>query len=208
MANAEIEPKDAPKDDTTEDDDEDIDLDLEDDDEDDDDGEKDKGKKDDEPKKETLEQRKARLQRQLARVDKKLGVDKGEKTEARSKKGSDDLDYGQKAFLVASGIKGKEETGLVRQVMAATGKSLEDVLESKYFQAELKEIREAKQSKEAVPSGSKRSGATGKDSVDYWIAKGEMPPAELGPELRRKYVNAKMKGQSSGSPFTSVPVVR
>lgn len=114
---------------------------------------------------------------------------------------SGELDYGQKAFLAANGVKGSDEMKLVQEIMRNTGKrDLESVLESKYFKSELEEMRALRSTAEANPSGSKRSGQSSADSVDYWIAKGELPPAS-NPELRRQYVNAKIKKSKGGSPF-------
>lgn len=112
---------------------------------------------------------------------------------------SNDLDYGQKAFLVANGVKESDEMKLVKGVMQDTGKSLEDVLSSKYFQAELKEMRDLKASSNAIPNG-KRSGTASQDSVDYWIAKGELPPAS-DRELRQKVVNARIKKNDNKGVF-------
>jgi len=150
---------------------------------------------------ETLEAKQARLQRQLDRVNKKLGKDKEEEKSDKS----DELGYGEKAFLVASGIKGTEEMDLVKQIAKETGKSLESVIESKYFQAELKEMRELKTSKDAQLKTNRRGNDSSKDTVDYWLAKGELPPSDQR-ELRQKVVNARMKNEGSGSPFTKNPI--
>jgi hypothetical protein len=120
---------------------------------------------------------------------------------------SDNLDYGQKAFLIANGVKEADEIGLVKDIMANTGKSLDDVMASKYFQAELKELRDAKVVAEAVPSGSKRTGQSSKSTVEYWIAKGELPPVAER-ELRQQVVNARIKTEKGGSIFTENPVVQ
>lgn len=120
-----------------------------------------------------------------------------------------DFDYGQKAFLVSNGIKGKDEMALAKEVMEETGKTdLEDLVESKYFKARLKEFREDAAAKDAVPDSSRRSSAGSRDSVEYWIAKGELPPnTPENRELRTKVVNAKMKAANNGSKFSSTPVV-
>lgn len=151
---------------------------------------------------ETPEAKRARLTRQLEQLDKKYPVAKDEK---KSSKKSDDLDYGQKAYLVANGIKG-DEMNVVKEFMANTGKSLDDALDNKYLQAELKEFREAKATAAAVPGNTKRSGQSGASTVEYWIAKGELPPAS-DRELRQKVVNARIKSESNTSMFTSNPVV-
>ncbi len=116
------------------------------------------------------------------------------------------FDYAEKAYLKSSGIDATE-FDLVKEVMEATGKDIDGVLGSKYFQADLKERREAKASDGATPSGSKRAGNSTRDSVDYWIAKGELPPLDQ-PDLRRKVVNAKIKAAKDSSHFTKTPVVR
>lgn len=120
----------------------------------------------------------------------------------QDKKQSSEFDYGQKAFLKASAINASEYD-FVLEVMNATGKSLDDVLESKYFQAELKEKREAEASENAVPSGTKRTSNTQKDTVDYWIAKDALPEDF---ELRKKVVNEKIRRAKSENDFTKTPV--
>jgi hypothetical protein len=130
---------------------------------------------------------------------------KAKKAEA-PKKENKDLDYGQKAFLVASGIKGSEEIELVKQYLAS-GKELDEIIENKHFQNDLKDLRDDKAIKAAIPSNTKRSGTSTRDSVDYWLAKGELPPPDQV-ELRRQVVNAKIKSQSTGNPFSQNSVVR
>ena len=137
----------------------------------------------------------------------KLEKDKQAKPEAKEpekieKKG---FDFAEKAFLKSSGIQSNEYE-FVEEVMKSTGKSLDDVLESKYFQAELKEQREESESKKAIPPTSKRSGGSAVDSVEYWIAKGELPPKEQT-QLRRDVVNAKIKRANQASKFSDNSIV-
>ena len=160
--------------------------------------------------KETPQERVARLRGQLQRAEKDAGIVPEEKPEKKTskKEKSDELDYGQKAFLVAKGIEDAEEIALVKQVMADTGKSLEDVLGSKYFQAELKEKRDQRAVEKALPNKGNRTGASAANTVEYWIAKGGLP--ENTPEntqLRRDIVNARAKKEKTGDMFTSNPVV-
>lgn len=112
---------------------------------------------------------------------------------------SGEFDYSQKAFLKASGISG-DEMKLARDFMLNTGKSLDEVVENKYFMAELNETRELKKTQDATPMGSKRTGASSMDSVDYWLAKDEMPPAG-NVALQREWVNAKMKKEQTKGKF-------
>jgi hypothetical protein len=114
------------------------------------------------------------------------------------------FDYAEKAYLLANGLK-SDEFAVIEEAMKSTGKSIDDVLGSKWFQNDLKERREVAASKAALPDGSGRSGQTTRDTVDYWLAKGELPPADQV-ELRRKVVNAKIKAAQK-SHFTDHPVV-
>jgi hypothetical protein len=117
---------------------------------------------------------------------------------------SDELDYGQLAFYNSKSDSIKIETdaeiAFLKKTIEETRKPQSSILNSKWFQSELKEMRELKQTADAVPSSSKRANQSSKDSVDYWVAKGELPPADQQ-ELRRKVVNAKMKKDENKGMF-------
>ena len=123
----------------------------------------------------------------------------------KEKEEKDGFDYAEKAYLRSSGIHA-DEYDLVMEVMRSTGKSLDEVLEAKYFQAELKERREAKETKNAIPAGSKRAAPAARDSVEYWIAKGELPPRDQV-ELRRKVLKARESAEQRKSQFSDNPIV-
>lgn len=170
-------------------------------------GKKPKGKYADE----SPEDRSARLRRMSDQHDKKHKLGKYKEAAPEGKpadtsKKTGELDYGQKAYLVSMGYKTSAEQKVAQDMMANTGKTLDEVLESKFFQGEIKDLREAAEGKAAIPEGTKRSGQASIDSVDYWIAKGELPPLDQ-PELRQKVVNARMQTESGGSNFTKNPVV-
>jgi len=118
------------------------------------------------------------------------------KTEPKAKK-SDDFDYGQKAFLIANGIKGEKEINLVKEAMGESGKTLEQVLESKYFKTELDNLREINRSEQAVPQG-RRTSNNSADNVEYWMSK---PMSEVPKEMRAKVVNAKLAKENGGGVF-------
>jgi hypothetical protein len=116
-----------------------------------------------------------------------------------------EFDLAEKAFLTANGIK-REEFGLVIDEMKSSGKSIEEILDSKYFQEKRSELA----SKEALPRSDKRtSPGSVKDQVDYWIQKGEFPPnTQENKELRRKIVHALAeRDKDHGSKFTNNPIV-
>lgn len=125
------------------------------------------------------------------------------KVEPASKK--EGLDYAEKAYLKSSGIN-QDEFNLVLEASQNTGKSIDDVLGSKWFQALLGEHRESKAVANAIPEGSGRSSSSARDSVEYWVAKGELPPpSEV--DLRRKVVNAKLKKEKDRNKFADIPVI-
>ncbi len=109
-------------------------------------------------------------------------------------------DLGEKAFLAVNGIKTAKQIEFFQKMKKETGKSADALLETTYFQQEFKNFNEREASADATPSGNKRSGNSAIDTVEYWLAKGELPPADQV-DLRRKVVNARMKKEDSKGPF-------
>lgn len=131
-----------------------------------------------------------------AKVDKKV-------EKVLEEKGLDRID---KAILRGEKITSPAEIELIEAIKKETGKEVEDILESKYFKTELAALRESQATKDATPSGTKRSGQSAKDEVDYWIAKGELPPIDQ-PQLRAKVVARKREVLGARSQFSDTPVV-
>lgn len=114
-----------------------------------------------------------------------------------------DFDLAEKSYLLASGIK-KEQIPLVWDEVQKSGKPIDEILESPYFQEKL----EMEASKAAVPSGTPRSGGAARDSVEYWMARGEFPPkTPENKELRRKILHTLEKQSTEGSKFSPNPIV-
>lgn len=153
---------------------------------------------------ETLEAKKARLERQLKKTKQQLGITDEEAENTKDAKTPFKLGYEHKAYLNANGIKGPEEYALVSEFVSNTGKELEEIVDSKYFQSELKQLREMKESKLAsdATSGGKRGGGSARDTVEYWLNKGpdELPPSYMT-QLRREVIAARIKTVSNNSPF-------
>ena len=143
---------------------------------------------------ESDEDRKSRLTRQLKQVNKKLGVE--DKPKPTSK--SNDSDLGEKAFLRSNDIKEADEIALVNKLKKETGKAVDSLMETTYFQTELKALRENRATSDAIPSNGKRSNNSAVDTVEYWIAKGELPKDT---ELKRKVINHRMKKEESKGQF-------
>lgn len=157
--------------------------------------------KEDDETSESNEAKAARLLRQTNQARKKLGLEplKEQKTESRTKK-SDELDYGQKAFLNSNGIKGKAELEFVQKELKASGESIDDLLENEYFQNKLESFRKINKTKNAIITG-KRGGGPAIDSVEYWATK---PIEEVPQEMRIKVVNHKIaKDKNKGVFYNS-----
>lgn len=120
-----------------------------------------------------------------------------------------ELDYGQKAFLIASGVKGDKETALIQEALkSGTFKDLDSVLASKFIQGQLKELRDEAKAEDATPGESGRGGSPARNTKEYWLNKGEMPPnTPENKKLREEIVNAKISKDKSGSVFSKTPVV-
>ncbi len=114
-----------------------------------------------------------------------------------------EFDDGQKVFIhniLGVKLTDADQMKLVRDYIS-NGKTLDDLVDNKYFKNDLKDLQDDQASKKAVPDGRRSSGGgKGKDSVEYWLAKGELPP-ENNPELRRQYVNARIERERGGNPF-------
>jgi hypothetical protein len=162
---------------------------------------KDEGDAKGEKPKRTPEEQLKYLEGRTQRLRTKLGLTAPKAPKAEKTEGLDRVD---RAVLRAEKITSAKEVELVEEWKKETGKDVEKILESKHFQAELKDLRDLAAAKDAAPEGSKRSGQSPRDEVDYWIAKGELP--KDNPELARKVVNAKMQQIKSKNQFTDDPI--
>lgn len=109
-------------------------------------------------------------------------------------------DLGEKAFLAVNGIKTPEQIEFFQKMKKETGRDAETLIGSTYFQAEFKDFNEKRASADATPTASNRSNNSQVDTVEYWLAKDELPPVSE-PELRRKVVNARIAKDSSKGVF-------
>jgi hypothetical protein len=113
------------------------------------------------------------------------------KPEAKLEK-SEEMDYGQLAFLSAKGIEEDADIEFIKGIMKKTGEELKSVIKDEFVQSKLKRMKEEREAEKGIPATSKRSGGNARDTVAYWIAKGELPPAEMK-ELRKQVVNEKIR---------------
>ena len=154
--------------------------------------------------KETFEARKARLERQLERVNKKLGINTEEKPKPKvENKKSEDLDDGQLAYLATRGIVSDEDIDFTKGQLKERGGNLRELLGKKWFQSELKERQDAKTVLDATPTGSRRGNVRPADAVEYEYAKylktGKLPADR---EMRTKLVDMRYKKTQRDSEFS------
>lgn len=134
------------------------------------------------------------------RLAKKLGIDKPqpkETTQEPSK--SNDLDYGEKAYLrSAINLKGADEIQLAKEWKAKYNATAEEMETDEVFLNRLNNLRVARESAQAIPKSKNRSGQTGVTDVDMAIAKyketGELPGDF---NTRNKVIDAITKSESS-----------
>lgn len=114
-----------------------------------------------------------------------------------------DIDYGHLTFFNSKTdvkITDDEDIEYVKEMMKETGLDQKTLLNKKWFQAEIKERQESKIVKEAIPSNSRRATTSARNTVEYWLNKGELPPADQV-QLRRDVVNAKIEREKNSSKF-------
>ena len=122
---------------------------------------------------------------------------------------SDELNEGQIALLTVKGFDHEDDISFIQKEMAESKKSLGEVLEMNYIKENLKELKKAREVKDATPEGSKRPHSGAKNDVGYWIAKGELPPnTPENTELRREVVNQRVKVDKQGRKFSDSPLIQ
>lgn len=120
---------------------------------------------------------------------------------------SSELGYGEKAFLRSYEIKGADELELVKNWVKRTGDSIDAVVEDEIFLAKLKGLRDAREAKQAMPSGSKRTSVAPHDTVEYHISKGTDLMDISDMKLRREVLAARVTREKNGGRFSDHPVV-
>lgn len=130
--------------------------------------------------KETPEAKKARLERELKSINKKLGV-KEPKESARPEpktQNTDGLDDTQLDYLDLKGISDEDDIDLIQTVMRNTGQSLRETLKDEYVASKLEANKQARAVKDATPSSTKRSGNQQSEAssiISKFEATGVMP---------------------------------
>lgn len=146
---------------------------------------------------ETLEQKEARLARELKQTQKKLGkvVD-----EPAPKTGV--LDDNALYYLDLKDVTEAEDIKVIKDVISKTGLSVREALKDDYVSAKLAANKEAREVKAATPSSTKRAGEPTGDSLAAAIAKFEQ--SNVLPEdfaTRSAVINAMVEKSAGTKPI-------
>lgn len=127
--------------------------------------------------KETLEAKQARLKRELAQTEKKLGINQPkDKPESKSKAG--ELDETQLDYLDLKGVTESEDVKVIQDIVSKTGMTVRQALKDDYVIAKLSANKASREVKEATPSSNKRGGSQTGDiaaAVAKFDATGTLP---------------------------------
>lgn len=154
----------------------------------------------------TPEQIQGIKKRQFTKLAKELGVELPKTEEHREVKNEvkESFDLSEKTYLIVNKVD-EDDYDFILDEMKDTGKPLDKVLKFKHVKDALEERATERKAQKAIqhPQSAGRSGGTTRDSVDYYLKKGELPPPG---ELRNKYLDAKKEMGNSNSKFTDRPV--
>lgn len=146
---------------------------------------------------ETLEQKAARLKRELKQTEKKLGITEDA---PKAEKKTDGLDDTVLDYLDLKGVSEAEDIEVIESIMKKTGMSARDAIKDEYVIAKLASNKATREVKDATPSSTKRAGATA-DTVAQAVARfekdGTMPDNF---ELRNKVVDALVAKDTNNAP--------
>ena len=84
--------------------------------------------------------------------------------------------------------------------MQTTGKSLREVLTIKHVQNSLKDMRDERKTRDALPSAAKRSGGSQASDVAYWLTQ---PFSKVPAELKIAVVEAREAADRKGPFYNS-----
>ncbi len=120
---------------------------------------------------------------------------------------SNELDYGQRAFLKTYGIAGADELALVKSWTERTGDQIDTLVEDEIFNAKLKGLRDQKAAKETLQSmsNSRNAQPSSKSKAEFWLDK---PFDEVPKEFQQEVLNIKLEREREGGKFTDQPVVK
>lgn len=142
--------------------------------------------------KRTPEEELAYFEGRARRIRKDLGLEDSDSKPKKSSQKSEEPDYGKLSYLESKGVSDQETQEYLLNLSKESKTELKDLLNKSWVQAELKERKELKASSNAMPKDSSRTGNSSQDTVEYWLAKNELPPLS-NRKLREAVVDAKLE---------------
>lgn len=125
-----------------------------------------------------------------------------ETEKAPEKPQSDEVDYKEltlKSFLKGEGVAHPDDQKIVRDEAKRLSLPIDEVIGMEHIKTKLEAAKEARTAQSGMVKGKGRGSGTTQNDVDYWVAKGELPPDQ---ELAEKVVDAKIKKEQSGKMFS------
>lgn len=141
---------------------------------------------------------------------KKKAESKGDKPKEKQTKPNESdksdraLETAQRALLNSAGFKASEQQDYIFEQAERLKADVSEIIGDDYHQSKLKAIKDKIDTKGSMPKGGGKGGGGASDSVDYWIAKDELPEDQ---ELAEKVIEAKMKKQKSKNQFSDTMYV-
>ncbi len=141
------------------------------------------------------------LKQQLADAKKAVEVVATSTTRTQPKTG--ELDETQLDYLDLKGVSEDDDVKLIQQVMQRTGITVRQALKDEYVVSKLDANKQARETKAAMPTSTKRTGSGADNSLDLAIARYEQSGFKELPQdttLRRQVVNAMKDKVDSNKP--------
>jgi hypothetical protein len=146
---------------------------------------------------ETDEARYARLKRQTAQLEKKLGIEHKQPEVAKEPIDIDRLD---RLELKASKIDHPDDQKFIIDTAKRLKLDVTEVINDEFIQGKLKANREAREAREGLPSGTRRASGVGRNDVEYYLAHPDLRPDDQA--LAEKVLSAKMAQVSTAGRFS------
>ena len=121
---------------------------------------------------------------------------------------SDELNEGQIALLSVKGFSDSADIAYIEGEMKVSGKSLTEVIELKYVQEALGDLKKARDVEDAGDIKSKRSHSSARNTVEFHLQKGTNVLEIEDVKLRREVVNARINTEKNKSKFTDTPLIK
>ena len=112
---------------------------------------------------------------------------------------SNEPDYAKLAYLNGEKVVNSDDQKMVMDEAERLKLPLTDILAMKHIKAQLKDAKDQRSAEDGSPKGKGKSGGSGQQDVDYYLAKGTTPS---DPDLANKVINARMQKETNSSKFS------